>query len=140
MTTIQDIIGKTIVGYRYGEAPKEGGSYNYRDNEFECGVSMASVGYYKEVGSFAVSDANRDRKKYYYIGEIVGTGGDDEICLSNVKRITYNEYRAMKKQSKDISNMIVDYYCDRLLNLLNQGFSIGRNEDEIESIRKEYTK
>ena len=101
---------------------------------------MASVGYYKEIGSFAVSDANKNRKKYYYIGEIVGTGGDDEICLKDVKRITFNEYRMMKKQSKDISNMIVSYYCDRMINLLNKGYCIGRDENEIEEIRKEYTK
>ena len=140
MTTLKDLIGKTIVGYRYGEAPKDGRSYNYRDKNYECGVSMASVGYYKEIGSFAVSEANQSRRKYYYIGDIIGTGGDDEICLSNVRRITYKNYLSMRKNQVDISNMVVNYYCDRLIDLLNRGFSIGRNEDEIEAIRKQYTK
>ena len=140
MTTLKDLIGKTIVGYRYGEAPKDGRSYNYRDKNYECGVSMASVGYYKEIGSFAVSEANQSRRKYYYIGDIIGTGGDDEICLSNVRRITYKDYLSMRKNQVDISNMVVNYYCDRLIDLLNRGFSIGRNEDEIEAIREQYTK
>ena len=34
MTTLKDLIGKTIVGYRYGEAPKDGRSYNYRDKNY----------------------------------------------------------------------------------------------------------
>ena len=46
-----DIIGIKVVGYRYGKAPKCGRSYNYRENHYEDGVSMAQVCYYKPVGS-----------------------------------------------------------------------------------------
>ena len=45
-----DIIGIKVVGYRYGKAPKCGRSYNYRENHYEDGVSMAQVCYYKPVG------------------------------------------------------------------------------------------
>ena len=37
-------IGDVVVGYRYGKAPEGSCSYNHRDNEYETGVSMASVG------------------------------------------------------------------------------------------------
>lgn len=60
-----DIIGSKIVGYRYGEAPECGRSFNTQTRQYECGVSMAQVGYMEEVGSFAVSGAY-GRKKYYY--------------------------------------------------------------------------
>ena len=61
-----DIIGIKVVGYRYGKAPKCGRSYNYRENHYEDGVSMAQVCYYKPVGSFAANG----EKKYYYEGVV----------------------------------------------------------------------
>ena len=88
-----DIIGIKVVGYRYGKAPKCGRSYNYRENHYEDGVSMAQVCYYKPVGSFAANG----EKKYYYEGVVSGIGSDNEICLSSVKQISYNEYQKMKK-------------------------------------------
>lgn len=36
-----DIIGSKIVGYRYGEAPECGRSFNTQTRQYECGVSMA---------------------------------------------------------------------------------------------------
>lgn len=134
-----EITGKTIVGYRYGEAPENGKSYNYREQCYECGVSMASVGYDKEIGSFAVSEAC-NRKRYYYIGEICGTGGDDEICLENVKRISYKEYIEKRKELVETSNEIVNERCDRLLRLLWKGYSIGYTEEDIINERKKYLK
>ena len=71
-----DIIGIKVVGYRYGKAPKCGRSYNYRENHYEDGVSMAQVCYYKPVGSFAANG----EKKYYYEGVVSGIGSDNEIC------------------------------------------------------------
>ena len=130
-------IGMEIVGYRYGEAPECGRSWNYRDNEWECGVSMASVGYDKEIGSFAVSSSN-NRRKFYYIGTIVGTGGDDEICLSNVRRISYKEYLSLKKQMKEVSNIVVNDRYDQKLSLLYRGFNVGCTEEEIEEQRNKY--
>lgn len=137
MTTFNDINGLTIVGYRYGEAPESGRSWNYMTNSSECGVSMAQVGYDKEIGSFATSEA-RNRKKYYYIGEICGTGGDDEICLKNVVRISYREYCQKRKEMIENSNAVVNYRYDRKLNLIERGFYIGSTEDEIENERKKY--
>lgn len=131
--------GKTIVGYRYGKAPACGKSWNYRENEYECGVSMASVGYDKEVNSFAVADAS-DRKKYYYIGTICGTGGDDEICLSDVKQITYNEYRRLRKEMVETSNQIVNDRINTRINLIHRGFSIGYTIEQLEEERVKYLK
>lgn len=131
--------GLKIVGYRYGEAPETGRSWNYRENEFECGVSMASVGYDKEIGSFAVSDAC-SRKRFYYIGTICGTGGDDEICLADVKRITYKEYLKLRKDMVEVSNKVVNDRINTKINLINSGWIIGRTIEQLEEERRKYTK
>lgn len=128
---------KKIVGYRYGKAPECGRSFNYRENQYECGVSMAQIGYYKEVGSFAVSDAD-SREKYYYEGVICGEGGDDEVCLSNVRQITFREYMQLRKVYKDVSNEYVNYVFDRKQNLLNKGYNICMTQEEINKQRKLY--
>lgn len=130
--------GKTIVGYRFGEAPECGRSWNYRENEWEPGVSMAQVGFDKEIGSFAVSDAGSNRKKYYYIGVISGTGGDDEICLSNVRRITRNEYLTLRKNMIEVSNQVVNDRINTSINLINRGFHIGRTIEQLEKEREQY--
>lgn len=137
---VSDLIGKTIVGYRYGEAPESGHSWNYAENKPEPGVSMAQWGYFKECGSFAVSEAASNRKKYYYIGEIAGEGGDDEICLTNVKRISYKEYLKLRKETKEVSNDCINALCDRKLGLINRGFYIGMTEQDVEVMRAAYTK
>ena len=98
---------------------------------------MASVGYDKEIGSFAVSSSNY-RKKYYYLGTIVGTGGDDEICLQDVRRVTYKEYIELRKGMKEASNAVVNDRYDRKLSLLYRGFNIGMTEEDIESERNKY--
>ena len=130
-------LGMTIVGYRYGEAPENGRSWNYQNNEWECGVSMASVGYDKEIASFAVSGASV-RKKYYYIGTVCGTGGDDEICLENVTKISFRDYQRMRKEMKDVSNMIVNDRYDRKVSLIERGFNLGKTIEEIENERSKY--
>lgn len=132
--------GKTIVGYRYGEAPEGGRSWNYRDNEWEPGVSMAQVGFDKEIGSFAVSDAGIKRKKYYYIGVICGQGGDDEICLENVRRISRNEYLSLRKSMVDVSNQVVNDRIDTRIDLINKGYHIGYTIEMLESERQRYIK
>ena len=137
MTTFNDINGLTIVGFRFGEAPKSGRSWNYMNNTEECGVSMAQVGYDKEIGSFATSEASK-RKRCYYIGEICGTGGDDEICLKNVTKITYREYCQKRKEMAEQSNLVVNYRYDRKLNLIERGFNICSTVDEIENERNKY--
>ena len=136
---IDKIMGLKIVGYRYGKAPENGKSWNYQKDKWECGVSMACVGYGKEVGSFAVSGST-SRKKFYYVGTVCGTGGDDEICLSNVKQITYNEYRSLRKKMIVASNIIVNAKYDRLINLTRKGFNLGKTEEEINDERKLYLK
>lgn len=138
--TIEDIIGKTIVGYRFGKAPESGYSWNYAENCREAGVSMAAVGYAPECRSFATSDAKSSRRKFYYIGEIAGEGGDDEICLANVKRITYREYLTLRKETRHVSNDYINAICDRKLRLLGRGIDICMSEEDVENMRTKYTK
>ena len=131
-----DIIGIKVVGYRYGKAPKCGRSYNYRENHYEDGVSMAQVWYYKPVGSFAANG----EKKYYYEGVVSGIGSDNEICLSSVKQISYNEYQKMKKSLITESNLITNFYADQKKRLLDKGFNIGMSYEGIEEMRNKYLK
>ena len=120
----KDIIGKTIIGYRYGKAPVGGRSFNTLTNSYESGVSMASVGYNTEVGSFAKT-ANEEEGKYYYIGTIAEeTGGDDEICLNNVRKLTKKEYESLLPQYTAISNAVANAYYNRSANLALKGYDI----------------
>lgn len=100
---------------------------------------MASVGYDKEIGSFAVAGAV-NRKKFYYVGTICGTGGDDEICLSDVRRITYNEYLMLRKGMIDISNKVVNDRINTRINLIKNGWLIGYTIEELENERAKYLK
>lgn len=135
---VSDLIGMTIVGYRYGEAPESGHSWNYADNCEEPGVSMAQVGYYREYFSFAISDYSTRRKRFYYLGQIAGEGGDDELCLTNLKRISYQEYLRLRKETKEVSNKYVNALCDRWLSLLRRGWQIYKTEEQIEETRRKY--
>ena len=94
------------VGYRYGKAPESGLSYNYAENRNEDGLSMASVAHTAECRSFATMEAKESRRKYFYEGEICGTGGDDEFLLTNIKQITGKEYRALK--NKETTGYIIN--------------------------------
>ena len=132
--------GQTIVGYRYGEAPEGGRSWNYRENEWEPGVSMAQVGFDKEIGSFAVRDAGASRRKFYYIGTICGQGGDDEICLSDVRRISRSEYLSLRKEMVAVSNQVVNDRIDSKIDLINRGWNIGRSIEQLEAERNMYLK
>lgn len=120
----KDLIGKTIIGYRYGKAPEGGRSFNTLTRSYESGVSMASVGYNAEVGSFAAM-ANEEEGKYYYIGEIAEeTGGDDEICLNNVRELTKEEYESLLPQYTAISNAVANAYYNRSANVASKGYDI----------------
>ena len=137
MTNLNNIIGLEIVGFRYGIAPENGYSYNTQEHEYECGVSMAQVGYDREINSFAI-DAQTS-KKYYYIGNVAGLGSDNEICLTNIRQITRNEYLNYRRKMIEASNAIVNYNADRKLRLAYKGYH-GYNEQEIENYRNKYIK
>lgn len=136
MTTLNDILGMTVVGYRFGKAPESGRSYNFRDGFYEDGVSMAKVLYCKQVGSFAAAG----QKKFYYKGVVSGTGSDNEICITNVIPITYKEYLELRKTMISESNAITNYYADQKIRLLNKGYNIGCTEEDIENYRKKFLK
>lgn len=137
--TTDNIIGKTMVGYRYGEAPESGCSRNYQTNSDEPGVSMAQVGYMCEYNSFAISEAAEHRRKVYYIGEVAGFGGDDEVCLTNVKRISYKEYITLRKQYKDNNNEYVNAIIADKTRLADLGYC-GYDEEQIKAKYGKYIK
>ena len=67
-----------VSGYRYGKAPWDFISYNYRDDVAELGLSMACLDGEKPVGSsmwFSV------RKEYRYSGMLAGRGSDGEALI-----------------------------------------------------------
>ena len=132
-------IGKKIVGYRYGKAPEGGRSWNSIDREWEPGVSMAQVGFDAEVASFAVSGSEA-RGRFYYIGTICGQGGDDEICLSDVREITQAEYLSLREGMKEVSNQIVNDRINTKIELLNRGYCIGKTIEQLENERQKYLK
>ena len=100
---------------------------------------MAQVGYLPEYRSFAIDDAMCNRKRYYYIGEIAGEGGDDELCLINLKRLSYKEYLKAKKETKDVSNEYIKALMQREINLANKGF-IGYSEERTKHKYEKYIK
>lgn len=127
----KDIIGKTIIGYRYGKAPVSGRSFNTLTQSYESGVSMASVGYNTEVGSFAKT-TNEEEGKFYYIGTIAeDTGGDDEICLNNVRELTKKEYELLLPQYTAISNAVANAYYNRSTNIASKGYDIDLERAKI---------
>ena len=102
---------------------------------------MAQVGFDKEIRSFAVMGAAVKRRKYYYVGTICGqTGGDGEICLSNVQRITRNEYLSLRKKMVAVSNQIVKDRIDRQINLINKGYNVGKSIEQLQEERNMYLK
>lgn len=142
-TEISDIVGLPIVGYRYGEAPEEGRSYNYRDQEWEPGVSLAQWGQIPEIWSFAISDVSH-KKKRYYKGVIAGTGGDDEVCIKKHKEIPYKEYLKLRKELYASSIAYLDYRISRLRYLVSAGYSpadyMAAKADKFEDLRKKILK
>lgn len=134
MIDLQDIIGLTIVGFRYGLAPEN--SWNYAENKPENGVSMASCGYYPETLRTKVEFG--DRKRYYYIGIISDTGSDDEFLMKNLKKISYKQYLFHKKNMIEESNLLVDYLCDLKLWCIGNGWNICQTIEEVNDFRNKY--
>ena len=110
MSYKSDFIGVEVIGYRYGEAPRDGNSfrasYNYRDEFFESGISLAGVLRAAPCQSFAVAEKAECCKKYYYRGVISGIGSDGEFCIdpATATESTYAEYRAFCATHHALSN------------------------------------
>jgi hypothetical protein len=142
-TESEDILGMPIVGYRYGEAPEEGRSYNHRDREYEPGVSLAQWGLIPEIFSFAISDVWHLKKRYYK-GVIAGIGGDNEVCIKDYKEITYKEYLQLRKELYRSSVAYLNYKISILRYFVNAGYSpadyMSRKADEFEELRRKIIK
>jgi hypothetical protein len=140
----REIKNKKMTGYRYGLAPESGLSWNHRENKEECGVSMAKVGHMAELRSFAVMNLRDNHvKKYYYVGQIAGNGGDGyEICFKNIEKITYQQYKKLLNDPEIIqtSNDIAEELANRDIELINNGWSIGKTIDQIKEWLKNNTK
>lgn len=113
MSYKKNFIGVEVIGYRYGEAPKDGNgkyrsSYNYRDDFFESGISLAGVLRAAPCQSFAVMENAECCKKYYYRGVISGIGSDGEFCIdpATAKESTCAEYRSFCSTHHALSNEI----------------------------------
>ena len=88
---------------RFGEAPKSGKSYNYRDKFFECGVSVYHAVFFHD-GSYEVLQHNpfelfgahsySSRPAYRLYGEEIGTGSDGEPVLKVTKSIKLEQNKA----------------------------------------------
>lgn len=142
-TEINDIIGMPIVGYRYGEAPEVGYSYNNRDREYEPGVSLAQWGLVPEIFSFAISGVSHLKKRYYK-GIIAGVGGDDEVCIKKHKEITYKEYLQLRKELYRSSVAYLNYKISILRYFVNAGYSpadyMSQKADKLEELRRKIIK
>ena len=126
-------IGDVVVGYRYGLAPESGYSYNYRDDEYECGVPMASIGYLPDVLSFGCLAARDERRKYYYRGVVADFGADDEFVLKDVEQITYNEYRRERTSNKDYYNKLSADYIQYWLYWIADKFNLHLDDDAAQA-------
>jgi len=80
-----------IVGYRYGKG--SGFSYNTATNRPEAGLSLAAAEGLPECRSFATLAAKELKMAYYYAGDFVGFGSDDEILIVNPVQITKKIYK-----------------------------------------------
>ncbi|QGH73435.1 MAG: protein of unknown function DUF3990 [Podoviridae sp. cty5g4] len=131
----KDKLPVRTVGYRYGAAPESGRSYNSRENKYEEGISLASAAGRTESKSFATMDAAAKRKKYYYEGDIIGYGGDDEPIMVNAKKITAKEYENELKKDAVGKLFLASDNVQIARRLMNRGF-VGYDKEF--SIRSEF--
>jgi hypothetical protein len=76
-------------GSRFGDAPKDGRSWNYREQEYEPGVSIARVDHpdFKDY-EWADMGGNRQRDLRHYEGWLLPLkGSDDEPLMVGLKAI-----------------------------------------------------
>ena len=83
-----------VIGWRYGDAPDGGRSYDYRDQRMLAGTSMVQIEGGKPTLSFAVIEAS-DRPKRYYRGYLYSeTGPDSEPLLVNPEKVDGRRFSA----------------------------------------------
>jgi hypothetical protein len=78
-----------VEGWRYGEIPDQGKSFNYRDQNFEKGVSLMSIDGEDPSDAAKVFEMlNKGGKKKYRVGGyFVGRGADGEPLLVRAKNL-----------------------------------------------------
>ena len=144
-------IGDVVVGYRYGKAPEDGYSYNTRDNRYESGVSMASVGYLPDVASFAcVLLATSVR--YYYRGVVADFERTAGFVLKTWNK-SIKQIPAQARRGKIIHNKLSGLYprgvwiADYNLHLTTtrhrrisaaMALPFARNDDELRARNEQY--
>ena len=98
------------VGFRVGDIPESGKSFNTRDNRYEDGVSLIKAGALPETKSFAISALKDSRARIVYVrGDVLTrTGGDDEFVMSNARAISKSEYEsAIRTDEQAVSDYIL---------------------------------
>lgn len=94
---------------------------------------MASVAGLRETRSFATAGAKQTRKRYYYEGDIIGFGGDDEPIMENVKLITAIDYKSKMAdvENKKAALEIIRDKLETAKTLADRGYQ-GYKEEVIE--------
>jgi N12 class adenine-specific DNA methylase len=126
------------VGYRYGDIPHGGRSYNNREQKYENGVSLVGAAGLPPKNSFAISDL-RDKKTdiQYLAGEVIKeTGGDDEFLMTNPEKIskeTYDKFLDSVEGKK--SKAVLSYWISDLwARLSGQGYVKTEKYEKHEAI------
>ena len=106
------------VGYRIGDVPERGRSYNTRDGSYEEGVSLIGVGNLPQTKSFAISALKDKGAKIVYVeGDVLTkTGGDDEFVMRNPRVISKDRYDRLvsSDRQKIAEKILADSKWDRL--------------------------
>jgi hypothetical protein len=74
----------------------------------------------------ATIEAREKSKKYYYIGDYSGKGGDDEFLIKNIKQITYRDYCKLIKteKQKELKTNFIKEKIETLQSLKDAGYNI----------------
>ena len=93
--------GTEVDFIRFGKAPEDGFSYNYRENRCEPGVSAYLV-QNNEIIDTIRSEFVDKRAMYVGKGIVTGFGGDGEICV-NILKIRKATKRDKSKLAESLS-------------------------------------
>jgi len=77
-----------VTGWRYGEIPEAGKSANFRDQQFESGVSLMRLDGEETASGAKIYEAFNRRGKMIHVGGwLVGRGSDGEPLLVGARKI-----------------------------------------------------
>ena len=84
-----DALPELTSGTRFGNAPKEGRSWNYREQEWEPGVSMATADHLNFADYVWPDPFNKNRPLVSYQGYLLPMkGSDDEPLMIGLRQLS----------------------------------------------------